>query len=313
MKNHVGNGVKEKILIEITLIDYRLSRVIICSMKNLHKTIKYIGLAIILLIVIFFIWQGTKSVPTEGNWKDTLRLLSTAEFNGDLVTVKNVRNFQYSASGTPTVEDWYDKTYDLNKLQKVWYAIDPFDPSSLFAHTFLSFQFSDGSFLAITIEARLTKTQEYNMWNGFIRSFPLMYIAADERDAVYLRTNIYKDSLYVYPLRANPHDARLLLVDMLNRMNDIAIHPTWYNAIYANCTSSIASHVNKIWPGLLPKFDWQVLFTSYADKLALDKGLLDTDLSLNPARKKFYVTDIAGKVGYVKDFSDLIRKFSLGK
>ena len=277
-------------------------------MKKYWKIIKYAILLVVVLIGIFFIWQSFKKIPTDGDWKDTLKVLSTSEFNGNLVTVRNVRNFQYNASGTPTVESWYDKTYDLNKLEKVWYIVDPFNPSSPFAHTFLSFQFSDGSYLAITIEARLTKDQEYNMWNGFLRTFPLMYIAADERDVVYIRTNIHKDGLYIYPLKANPNDGKSILVDMLNRMNDLAVHPTWYNAIFANCTSSIAGHVNKIWPGLLPKFDWQVLFTSYADKLALDKGLLDTDLSLNQARKKFYVTDVAQKIGYVHDFSSLIRR-----
>lgn len=156
-----------------------------------RKILKYAGLLVALFFAIFVIWQVTKNVPTDGDWKDTLKVLSTADFNGDLVTVKNVRNFQYNASGTPTVEDWYDKTYDLTKLEKVWYITDPFNPGSPFAHTFLSFQFSDGSYLAITIEARLTKNQEYNMWNGFLRSFPLMYIAADERDVVYLRTNMW--------------------------------------------------------------------------------------------------------------------------
>ncbi len=275
-----------------------------------RKIFKYTGLFIILLLAVIIIWQLTKQIPTEGNWKDTLKVLSTAEFNGDLVTVKNVRNFQYNASGTPTVENWYDKTYDLKKLVKVWYIIDPFYSTSPFAHTFLSFQFSDGSYLAITIEARLTKDQEYSMWSGFTRTFPLMYIAADERDAVYIRANINKDGLYVYPLKANSTDGRKLLVDMLNRMNDLVVHPTWYNAVYANCTSSIAEHVNKIWPGLLPRFDWQVLFTSYADQLALDSGLLDTNLPLDQARSKFYVTNIAQKIGYVSNYSDLIRGFT---
>lgn len=282
-------------------------------MKKYRKVLKYTGLLVALFLVVFVIWQVTKKIPTEGDWKDTLKALSTAEFDGNLVTVKNVRNFQYNASGTPVVEDWYDETYDLNKLVKVWYITVPFNSGSPFAHTFLSFQFSDGSYLAITIEARLRKDQEYNPWNGFLRSFPLMYIAADERDVVYVRANIFNDGLYIYPLRANPADGKLLLVDMLKRMNDLSEHPTWYNAVFANCTSSIADHVNKIWPGLLPKLDWQVLFTGYADKLALDSNLLDTSLPLDQARKKFYVTDISQKVGYVSNYSDLIRKQSNDK
>lgn len=276
------------------------------------KVFKYTTISLVLLFMVFtsvfIFFELFKKVPTEGDWKDTLKVLSTAEFHQNLVTVRSIRNFQYDSNGNPTVEAYYDKTYDLNKLKKVWYVTDPFSPGSLFAHTFLSFEFSDGSFLAITIEGRLKKGEEYSLWKGTVRTFPLMYIAADERDVIYLRANQFKDGVYVYPLKATPDQGRILLVDMLNRMNDLLANPDWYNSIFANCTSSIANHVNKIWPGLLPKFDWQVLLTSYADQLALDRGLLDTDLSLAEARKKFYVTDIAQKVGYVDNYSLLIRQ-----
>lgn len=275
--------------------------------KN-RKIFKYACLTIVILLSLFVIWQATKQVPTEGDWKDTLRLLSTAEFDHNLVTVRNVRNFQYDKAGKPTVEDYYDRTYNLDKLNKVWYISDPFSPGSAFAHTFMSFGFSDGSYLAITIEGRLTKSQEYKKIDGILRTYPLMYIAADERDAVYLRTNIYKNDVYAYPLVTTPKDGRLLLVDMLERMNDLAVHPAWYNGFTANCTSSIADHVNKIWPGLLPRFDWQVWLTGYADKLALEKGLIDTKLPLEDARKKFNITETAQKVGYVPDYSRLIRQ-----
>ncbi|MEI8061665.1 MAG: DUF4105 domain-containing protein [bacterium] len=277
-------------------------------MKKLLKFLKYFALVIVIFLIGLFILQGLKHVPTEGDWKTPLKVLSTAEFNGNLVTVKNIRNFQYDSNEKITASDYYDKTYDLNKLKKVWYITEPFNPGSPFAHTFLSYEFSDGSFLAITIEARLTKDQDYSLIDGTLHTFPLMYIAADERDVIYLRANTRDAQVYVYPLKASPDDGRKILTDMLNRMNDLVIHPTWYNTFYANCTSSIAHHVNKIWPGMLPKLDWQVVFTSYADKLALDNGLLDTNLSIDDARKKYYISDISRKIGRVDNYSRSIRE-----
>ena len=274
-----------------------------------RKIFSYVGLLLLVSLSVLVLWQVTKKVPTEGDWKDTLKVLSTAQFNGNMVAVKNVRNFQYAANGNPTVEAYYDKTYDLSAIKRVWYITDPFHSGSPFAHTYLSFEFKNGSFLAITIEGRLTKGQQYSILGGLLRTYPLMYIAADELDVLYVRTNIYKDGAYVYPVHATPEQARLLLTDMLQRMNDIAVHPTWYNAVYANCTSSIAGHINKIWPGLLPVFDWEALFTNYADQLALQKGLLDTTLPLGQARQKFYVTRIAQKIGYVPNFSALVRQY----
>lgn len=275
---------------------------------QLRRASKYAGIMLLVLIAVFLVWQGNKKVPTDADWKDTLKLLSTAEFKGDLVTVHNVRNFQYIADGVPKVENYYDRTYDLSKLTKIWFVADPFHPGSLFAHTFLSFEFSDGNFLAITIEGRLTKEQEYTIHDGLLRTYPLIYIAADERDALYVRTNVAKNDMYLYPIKATPAQARLLLVDMLQRMNELSVNPVWYNAVTENCTSSIADHVDKIWPGLLPRFDWQTLFTNYADKLLIDKRLIDTTLPFEEARKKFYVTDKAQKIGYRDDFSTLIRQ-----
>ena len=52
----------------------------------------YLLAGFILFLAVFFIWQGTKQVPTTGDWQPELSRLSTAEFNGDLVTVRNVRN-----------------------------------------------------------------------------------------------------------------------------------------------------------------------------------------------------------------------------
>ncbi len=284
--------------------------------------IKYLSITILVALIALIVWQTSKKVPSEGDWKEQLKVLAKAEFNGDLVTVKNVRNFQYDDNEKVTVAEYYDKTYNLSKLTKVWFITEPFDPGSAFSHTLLSFEFSnassskgklkgdttDHSFLALTIEGRLKKGQNYSLLDGTLHTYPLMYIPADERDVIYLRTEARQDQVYAYPLKATPAEGRALLVDMLQRMNEISVHPVWYNSIYANCTSSIAHHVNKIWPGILPRLDWQVVFTSYADKLALDRGLIDTNLSIEQAREKYYISEISKKVGRVENYSELIRE-----
>jgi len=273
-----------------------------------RKILLYTPLFLAVTILTLIIWQSIKKVPTEGNWKTTLAVLSTAEFNGDRVTVKNVRNFEYDKDENVTAAKYEDRTYDLNKLSKVWFISSPFDPGSPFAHTFLSFEFEDSQYLAITIEARLTKEQKYTLTQGALRTYPLMYIAADERDVIYMRTTSRGADVYLYPLKATPLQGKVLLTDMLNRMNEIAVTPTWYNAFFANCTSSIAGHVNKIWPGVLPGFDWQSVVTGYADKLALESDLIDTTLSIDEAREKYYVSDISKEIGRVENYSKLIRQ-----
>lgn len=254
----------------------------------------------------------TKVPARTGDWQTELARLSTATFQGDLVTVHNVRNFRYN--GSEKDKDirvaYYDKTYDLNQLKKVWYITEPFNGLSIAAHTFLSFEFINGDFLSITIEARLVKGQQYDIFKGLLHTYPIMYIAADERDVVLLRANVRKSDEFVYPVRlSKPENARLLLFDMLRRMNDLAVHPEWYNTVTDNCTSRIAYHVNRISPHRLPSVSWQEWLTGYADALALEKGLLDTNLPLDQARKKFYITKRSQEIGDVEDYSIRIRQF----
>jgi hypothetical protein len=263
------------------------------------------------LFLIFISWQGLKKVPTEGDWQEQLKVASIAEFNGNLVTVKNVRNFRYSPTEKDMHPAYYDKTYNLTEVKKVWYIAEPFNENQLAAHTFVSFEFNSGDFLAISIEGRKTKDQIYSIWKGLFRTYPLVYVAADERDVLLLRANVRKDRVYVYPVKLEKtENARLLLVDMLTTMNElVSSKPSWYNTLYANCTSSIVKHVNRITPGRVSNFSWQLWLTASADELALAHGLLDTDLTIDEARKKYSVNEASERVGDVADYSMQIRKF----
>jgi hypothetical protein len=113
----------------------------------------------------FIVWQTSKKPETNANWQEPLAIQSTAAFNGDIVTVKNVRNFRYVSEENITPY-YYDQNYDLNKISKVWYIVEPFHAQDYAAHTFLSFEFSDGKYLNISIEARKKKGQNYSLLWG---------------------------------------------------------------------------------------------------------------------------------------------------
>ncbi|MCX6703448.1 MAG: DUF4105 domain-containing protein [Candidatus Zambryskibacteria bacterium] len=276
-----------------------------------NKIVKRTFLTLLSLVAVFFVWQGVKSVPLEGDWQEHLAIPSTAEFNGDLVTVKNVRNFRYGPTEADMQAGYYDRVYDLRELKKIWYVTEPFNENQSAAHTFVSFEFNNGDFLAISIEARKTKAQSYSIWKGALRTYPLIYIAANERDVVLLRANLRKDKVYVYPVKLEkPENGRLLLVDMLEKMNSlVSTEPAWYNTLFTNCTSAIAAHVNKLSPSRLSIFSWQLWLTASADELALKHGLLDTTLSIEEARKKFSINEASLRVGDVPAYSQEIRKF----
>jgi hypothetical protein len=280
-------------------------------MKQLKSKIgKIIFLVGIILLAISLGWCFWDKPSLQGDWQEQLAVLSTAEFQGDQVTVRNVRNFRYYPTEADMHPAYYDKTYNLNEIKKVWYITEPFNENKIAAHTFVSFEFESGDFLAISIEARKTKGQKYSTGKGLLHSYPLVYIAADERDVVLMRANVRKDKVYVYPVKLEkPENAKLLLIDMLERMNELATtKPAWYNTLFANCTSSIVGHVNKLTPGRISPFSWELWLTASADELALKRGLLDTDLPIDQAREKFYINEISERVGDRPDYSAEIRK-----
>ena len=267
-----------------------------------------VGIGALILIVIF--WQATLRVPLTGDWQEQLAIIPTATFAGDTVTVQNVRNFRYDPTEDDMQPAYYDKTYDLSQVEKVWFISEPFNENKIAAHTFVSFEFTNGDFLSISIEARKTKDQHYSIWKGMLRTYPLVYIAADERDVILLRANVRRDKVYAYPIKfEKPENARVLLTDMLTRMNElVTTKPAWYNSLFANCTSVIAWHVNKITPGRISPLSWQLWLTASADELALKHGLLDTDLSIEDARTNYRVDEISQEVGDIPHYSKEIRK-----
>ena len=84
-------------------------------------------------------------------------MLPTVEFNGQQATVRNVRNCKYFSNDVYMV-DYYDKTFDLNRVRGVDYIVVPFDGAPALAHVMLSFQIDDPDgkpeHLAVSVETR---------------------------------------------------------------------------------------------------------------------------------------------------------------
>ena len=88
-----------------------------------------------------------------------------------------------------------------------------------------TFEFSDGRFLGVSVEIRKEQGESYSPLRGLFRQYELMYVIADERDVLQLRTNYRKDSdLYLYEVVAGQEATRAFLVDMMERAADIAAH-----------------------------------------------------------------------------------------
>jgi len=261
----------------------------------------FIGVFVIIVLFLFLVRPSN-----DRNWNTDQAVLPEAFFNGDFVEIKNIRNFKYRSTTDYDV-DYYDKTFDLNDLETVWYVVEPFSDFAGSAHTFLSFGFADNEYLSVSVEIRKEKEETFSALKGLFRNYEIMYVIADEKDAIKLRSNYRKDKVYLYPVQVSEEKRRELFVGMLERANDLKEKPEFYNTITNTCTTNIVSHVNYITPDRVP-FSFKVLLPGYSDKLAYDLGLIPTDESFEEVRAKHLINDKAEKYGEDPDFSIKIRE-----
>jgi hypothetical protein len=238
------------------------------------------------------------------DWQTDVAVLPYADLNGNEVTVHNIRNFDYR-SETDYAVRYYDKTYDLAKLQSVDLFL-VYWGSRLIAHTMLSFGFEGGDYLCISIETRKEKGEQYSALRGFFRQYELTYVLADERDLVRLRTNYRGEHVYLYRLTTDPATARLVLLDYLRQVNRLRDKPEWYNALTSNCTTNIRGHTK---PYARKRFwDWRLLANGRVDELAYEVGSLDRSLPFEALKARSFINDRAKAAVDDPAFSARIRE-----
>lgn len=243
----------------------------------------------------------------ERDWQRDVAVLPSATIAGDVVTIRNIRNFDYHSETDFDVR-YYDKSFDLKKLESVdLIAVYWMGPA--IAHTMLSFGFGGQDFVAISIETRKEKSEAYSAIKGFFRNYELIYIVADERDVLRLRTNYRKDppeDVYLYRLAGTPQEARRMFLDYMRAINDLARHPAWYNTAASNCTSNIWLHA-AVNPGRVP-FSWRILFSGYVPQYLYEMHRLWPGMPFDALQAKGLINGRARAADQAADFSFQIRE-----
>lgn len=260
--------------------------------------------AFAVLFALLLAWWLSLQPSNDRAWEPSVARAPTATLDGDLLTITNLRNFDYR-SETDFDEVWETRTYDLSKLTGVDLFLSYWS-SPLIAHTIMSWTFEDGPPLAISIETRKEADEEYSAVLGFFRQFELYYVVADERDLVRVRTNYRGEEVYLYPLNASLKTARNLLLDYVARMNEIARKPAWYNAATHNCTTTIRHHMFAI--GDAGPWDYRFLVNGQIDEMAYERGVIDTSLPFAQLRERSNIVERANRADDDPGFSERIRE-----
>ncbi len=262
---------------------------------------------------LVLIWWLLMPPSNNRDWQPDLATLAWADIAGDKVTVHNIRNNDYRTE-TDFIVRHYDKTFNLSKLQ----GIDLFLiywGSPKIAHIMMSFDFEGQGNLCFSIETRMEKGEDYSTIKGFFRKYEIIYVAADERDLVRLRTNYREngkgEDVYLYRLNATQEVARKVFLSYLGEVNRLKEQPQWFNALTDNCTTSIRQHTKPYNPNA--RLDWRLIVNGYIDDMLYESKTIDTSLPFEELKKRSYINPKAQAADKDPAFSQLIRAGLPGK
>jgi hypothetical protein len=253
-------------------------------------------------IVLF--WWLTLEASNDRTWQPDVTQTAWAEVKGDDVTIYNVRNCEYRTE-TDFTPRWETRGVRLSQITGIDLAINYWG-SPWIAHPIISFQFADALPLCFSIETRKTIGQTYSALEGFYRQYTLIYVVADERDVIRLRTNYRREDVYLYHTVASPAQARGRFLEYINTINELRDHPRWYNAVTHNCTTSIraqrAAKQRAPW-------DWRMLLNGKGDELLYERHAIVTGgLAFAELKQRSLINDPARAADGDPDFSRVIRQ-----
>jgi hypothetical protein len=260
--------------------------------------------AIAVGFVAVLAWWLTLKPTNEADWQPDVAQLGSAEINGDDVTLHNVRNCDYRTEMDYDAH-WDTRTVRISQITGIDIAINYWG-SPWIAHPIVSFQFADMPPVCFSIETRKKVGQSYSAIEGLYRQFELIYIVADERDVIRVRTNYRKgEDIYLYHTTISPAQSRERFLEYIRSLNVMRDKPRWYNAITTNCTTSIRTQHP---PGERMPWDWRILLNGKGDEMMYERHLIVTGgLPFAELKARSLINPRANAADLSPTFSELIR------
>ena len=264
---------------------------------------------LVYFVVVFAVvvaWWMMIPASNTRNWEQEVAREPYATIEGDLITIHNIRNFNYRTEKDFNAV-YYDKTFDLTKLDSAD-LIAVYWMGDAVAHIMMSFGFEGKDFITFSIETRKEQGKDYSTIKGFFKQYELTFIAGDERDLIRVRTDYRspREDVYLYRVAARPKRVREVFMGYIRQINDMKQRPEWYNTLTTNCATSVI-HLVRATGGQV-RYNWKILLSGYAPQYAYDLGALDTRIPFEELKRRSYINPKAHTIGNDPDFSRKIRE-----
>jgi hypothetical protein len=258
--------------------------------KRILFFLKWSSIVLLVLFSMFLIILFSKQPAQDRDWEEGKEVLAQVVFLDDsqqVFVLRNIRNASYDVAGyiNDSHKSYYDATFDIRNVTRLWFFIEPFGDWDKVAHTFVSFEFSDGQILSLSIEARMEKGEKYAASKGLLREYETIYIWGSETDHVLRRTVWRNTTLYMYPVTVPQGSLESFLRSLLLKTHSLETRPEFYNTITSSCTSSFSQHVNFARPGTIKWYTLEQYLPGTTDSLLYRLGYIQTELNVSDARE----------------------------
>jgi len=167
-----------------------------------------------------FAWWLTLKPSNDGNWQADVERTAWAEMDGDRVTIPQFAQLRISHGNR--VRELLERPHSLPFTDPGRRLIpDELGDTLRESPRLSAFSLETSEHIAFSIEARYKAGQSYSTILGLFRQYELIFIAADERDVIRLRTNYRKDEeVYLYRGQAQPEVARAMFLTYVTYLNN---------------------------------------------------------------------------------------------
>jgi hypothetical protein len=135
---------------------------------------------------LFLGWWFRQKPSHHRDWDTSVAVLPWAVRKGDVVTIENIRNFEYPSLDDFTVR-YETRTFHLANLKGADIIFFNWG-SPWMSHPVLVFDCGSEGRVCMSIEVRYRKGQNYSILRSFYRQQELIFVVAEERDVILRRT-----------------------------------------------------------------------------------------------------------------------------